>query len=191
VAVDQGQFDKAYALFASAQQLFENIESSGGLMILYRNLGKALLMQNQPEAALQNLKEALEHAEKLRDPSGHTLGGVHFFLTQAYLNIGDMERARENMNKGLSIAEDVKSLGQTAVARATLAQIHEAEGDYVTAEVLYHTAINLFDRMGALAGLMRTRLDYARFLAKAGRSADAQDLERKTREQANQLGLHL
>ena len=191
VAAEQGDFELAWTLFAQAQQIFEKNNSSRGFIELYTYQGQMLLWQKQPDDALLNLTKALDHAEQLQMPSAYTLTRVYLLAAQIHLSNSNLEQARLVMDKALELIEDVKSLEQTAAARAILAQIHAGEGDNSTAEVLFQIAMSLFERVGNRPGLLRTRLAYAQFLAANKRSNEADSLEEKVRHEADKLGLFL
>lgn len=191
IAAEQGKFESAWAAFIPAQELLEKINDSSGLMELHTHQAQMLLWQNQGGEALLNLTRALDHAEQSQTPSAYKLTKVYLLAAQIHLNNNNLEQARLALDKALELIEDIKSLEQTAIARATLAQIHAAEGDNSTAEVLFHTSMSLFERVGSRPSLLRTRLAYARFLAAHGRSNEASNIEQKVRREAGEIGLYL
>jgi len=191
IAADQGDFELAQAHFASARQLLEDMDSPGGLMLIYTHQGHTRLLQKQADNAVSSLLKALDQTEELRQPSAHALGLIYLLLAQARLQRDDLSQAREAIDAALKLVEPVQSQEQIATARATLAQIHAAEGDHTTADVLFQKSLDLFEEVGSPAGLLRTQMNYAQFLSEQGRTDEANALEQAARDEAHRLGLYL
>ena len=78
-----------------------------------------------------------------------------------------------------------------ATGWSVLAQIQAAEGKTDVAEQTYRKAASQFEKIGSPAGLLRTKLNYARLLADQGQADRAASLEQDARGQAANIGLHL
>jgi len=94
VETDQGNFEAADKYFSAARQLFEEIESSDGLMVVDTEQGRSLLLQGQVNEAILIIGRALRKAMALDKRSAYGLGDIHLLIAQASLQLGDFERAK-------------------------------------------------------------------------------------------------
>jgi hypothetical protein len=56
---------------------------------------------------------------------------------------------------------------------------------------MYKKALALFDQIGGRAGLVRTQLHYAQFLAQQGQPDEAAKMEQQARSDSEVIGLYL
>jgi tetratricopeptide (TPR) repeat protein len=187
VATDQGDFESATRRLASAQALFETIDSPD-VSVVFLNQGHAFLRQGQALKALPILVEALEltrETEKSIPPGG--LCDIYLLIAEANVGIGDLDWAQD----ALKNVEDVGNPVFVARALATRARIHQAQGDLAKARMAYKRALDMFELVGSPAGLLRTQLHYARCLAAQGWKQSAIEVEQQARAEAARIGLHL
>jgi tetratricopeptide (TPR) repeat protein len=188
VAIEQGDFEDAESLLNSAQQLFEKIENPDGLATVYRNRGRALLRQGEPIEALPVLVEALELARKIkkeRSPGG--LNDIYLVVAEANIESGNLKWAKE----ALARVDTAGNQEFAARAQGLSAQILAAQGEYSDAQAMFKKALAMFEQVGHRAGLLRTKLYYARCLAAQGLTHSAAAQEREARDEADRIGLHL
>jgi predicted ATPase/phosphoribosyl 1,2-cyclic phosphodiesterase/anti-anti-sigma regulatory factor len=191
VAIEQGDYNQAQISFTAAQELFEEIESYDGLMTVFANQARLALRRGRVSEAQPLLDKALGQARNLTSPPSYVLGGVYLAVAQAHLQQGHWAQARAAADQALREVEPAGNLEYVALVQATLAQIHAAQGDQALAETFYQKALTLFEQIGSSGHLLRTRLSYAQFLAQQGRTGEARDLEKVTREAAAYLELQL
>lgn len=191
IAADQGQFEAATDFFARAQLLFETINSGDGLMVVCVEQGRTLLMQNQAATALPLLEKALNLAQATGRQSASGLGDIHLLMAQAYLALDRVEPAEQSAETGLNLVQAVRGRIQVAWGRAILAQIYASQRKVDAAGGMYKKALDLFKQIGTPAGLLRTKLAYARFLADQTETGLAAQLEQEAREAAAKIGLFL
>lgn len=191
IAIEQGDFEGASNHFDSARRLFEQLGSNDGLMIVYTEQGRILLQQKQPHEALALLGKALNLAQELKKKSAFGLGDIYLLIAEASLANGQLDRANDAMTNALELVEAAGNQAYIASGRAIMARIYAAKDKPNMAEKMYRSAMELFEKVGSPAGLLRTRLDYARFLAKQGQVKESSELEQHVRAEAASLGLYL
>jgi len=189
VAVEQGDFQAAESFLKSARQLFEQIGSKDGLMVVHTEQGRALLAQGQAAESLPILGEAMRLAQELGKQSSYGLGDIYLLIAQAELAQNQLGQARDAVENALKLVESAGNQEYIAAGWATLAQILAAQGN--PAAEMYQKALKLFENIGSPAGLVRTKLNYAHFLANQGQTEPAAALEQEARSQAAGIGLHL
>lgn len=190
IAVERGDFESAAAYFEAAQQLFEAVNSQGGLMVLYTSRGRMLLYQGRPAEALAWLTKALPLALKGKR-NAYYLSQIYRLLAQLSLKQNQLKRARAAAMDALKLVEAAGNQEHVAAAQATLAQIYAAQGDAPAAKAMYGQALTLFDRVGHRAGRLRTQVSYAQFLNEQGQAERAAELEQAARAEAETVGLFL
>lgn len=188
---DRGHFDEAASLFNAAYQRFEKIASREGFMAVFVNRGRNLLYQGYPEEALPLLTKALHLALEKGKPNAYILSDIYLLIAQAYLDTGNLDRAKFVTNDALKLVEAAGNQVPIAQGRAMLAQIFAVEGDQADAEANFKKALALLKQTGSRPTLLRVQLRYAQFLAQNGQTAPAATLEQETRDQAAAMGLSL
>ena len=191
IAVDQGDFEAAAAALTKAQVLFETINSGDGLMVVYAEQGRTLLRQNQAAAALPLLEKALNLAQAIGRQIASGRGDMHLLIAEAHLALDRIEPAEQSAETGLNLVTAVRARIQVAWGWAVLAQIYAAQRKVDAAGGMYKKALDLFKQIETPAGLLRTKLAYARFLADQTETQLATQLEQETREAAAKIGLFL
>ncbi len=191
IATDLGQFKQAMSYLASAQQLFEKIGSNDGLMVVYTEQSRTMLRQGQADQSLPLLGKAMRLAQELGKKNSYGLGDIYLLVAQAGLIDNQTERAQVAVDNALKLVETAGNQEYIAAGYALLAQIYVAKNEPDMADKTYTRAITLFEQVGSPAGLLRTRLNYARFLADQGETDRAADLEQDARAKAAKIGLHL
>jgi tetratricopeptide (TPR) repeat protein len=191
VVADQGDFEQATSHFASAKQLFEKINSNDGLMVIYAEQGRLMLRQGKTGEVLPLLTKALNLAQEIKKRTAYGLADIYLLIAQASIAEGKLGRAKAITDEALKLGRAAGNREYIAIGQATMAQIHAARGEPAMAEAMYKKALTLFEEVGNPAGLLRTRLNYAHFLAGQGQTEAATELERETRDEATRIGLHL
>jgi tetratricopeptide (TPR) repeat protein len=191
IAAEQGQFDQALAYLVSAEQLFEIIKSPDGLMVIYTEQSRTLLRRGQVEEALASLSKSLHLAEEIGKRNANGLADIYILIAQASLAQNQVERANGALKDALKLVETAGNRRYLATGWALQAQIYQREGKVSQAEERYKKAIDLFEQVDHPAGLLRTRLEYSRFLTEQGKIEEATQLEQDVRHRAAQLGLYL
>ena len=93
--------------------------------------------------------------------------------------------------EALKLVEAAGNREYMAMAQLTLAQIQVAEGDLAGSTHLHEQAIQQFEQMGSLPGLLRARLSYTQLLAQQGMNEAATSLSQAVRQEATLIGLYI
>jgi tetratricopeptide (TPR) repeat protein len=173
-----------------ASQRFEDIGSNDGIMVVSTEYGRMLLQQGQISEAVALLTKALHLAEEIGKRTAYGLGDIYLLIAQVDLALGEIDRAKTTAQDALKLVETAGNRRHIAAAQAILAQIYELQGKKDQANITYKKALNLFGQVGHPAGLLRTQLKYARFLANQG-DTEAARLEQETRREAAKISLSL
>jgi predicted ATPase len=191
VATDQGDFEQAESLLISAQHIFENIDSHDGLMVVYANRARALLQAGHVAEAMPLLDKALNLATQIGKHSAYGLSDIYLLMAEVNIKRNNLDEAKNYTDKAIHLVELAGNQEYGAKAQALLAQIYAAQGHLAQAETTYQNAISQFMQVGSLAGLLRTNLHYAHFLAQQGQNEQGATLEQEARAEAARIGLHL
>ena len=191
VAIDRGDFDKALTLLKSAEELFKKVNSLDGLMVIYTNQGRTYLHRGDAATALPHFTKAMRLAQEIGKWGTYGLSEIYLLTGQASLRLGKISPAKGAVSDALRFVQKTGNREYIAVAQATLAEIHAAQGENIEAEEMYRKALNLFEEIGNRAGLLRTRLSYARFLDQRGEQSGAASLRSETLTQAKEIELYL
>ena len=105
VAISRGDFDQAFAHLETARQLFQKAAGQDGLIITYKNYGRTLLAQNQPDEALPWLTKALQLALRLGKHRAYGLSDIYLLIAQATLQRGQLDVARSAADDALKLVE--------------------------------------------------------------------------------------
>ena len=191
VATAEGNFEQAEALLSAAQKTFTEIDSIDGLVAVFTNQARVLLLQNHPARALPLLFNALDEAQKLPHLSAFYLGDVYLLIAQASLQRNHLTRARPAVSTALQLVEAAGNMEYVAIGQLILAQIYATEDNQASADHHYEKALAMFEQAGSPVGLIRTQFSYAQFLHNFGQPEKAVILENNARSQAELIGLYL
>jgi len=179
VYIDAGLSDQAHELFEQSFRLKLNSlsENHPSVSVAYENLGYSLLTAEKYEAAEKYLKKAL-------DRNGP---GVEFTATannnygEACRGLGRLDEAEQYLQKAMDIR--LKTHGKNhphmGYSFHNLAKLYADKGDIQKANSFYERALELREKIlpANHPDLLRTMRDYAAFLRKTDRIADAERLE--------------
>jgi tetratricopeptide (TPR) repeat protein len=175
-----GMSDDAYALFDKSFHLKLDIlgQDHPSISVAYQNLGYSLLTAEKYAAAEKYLKKALDR----KGP------GVEFAATannnygEACRGLGRLPEAEEYLQKAMDMR--MKSLGKShphmGYSFHNLAKLYADKGDNEKANAFYERALELREKIlpPTHPDLLRTMKDYAAFLRKTDRIAEAERLEK-------------
>jgi tetratricopeptide (TPR) repeat protein len=179
VYINSDLSDDAHQLFEKSFRLKLNTlnEDHPSVSVAYENLGYSLLTAQKYEAAEKYLKKALDR----RGP------GVEFTATannnygEACRGLGRLDEAEEYLQKAMDIR--LKTHGKNhphmGYSFHNLAKLYADKGDTQKANAFYERALELREKIlpPNHPDLLRTMRDYAAFLRKTDRVAEAERLE--------------
>jgi tetratricopeptide (TPR) repeat protein len=121
-------FDKALQVYMKGLMMSQKVNDASAMGNLYTNIGKAYQLKKQYSLAETNLEEAYRIRKEQNDQYGITRSIGH--LGSLYLELGDLKRAQEFLEKSLAGAEEIRSLDTQASTAEVLYEVYEKQGDY-------------------------------------------------------------
>jgi tetratricopeptide (TPR) repeat protein len=191
IEAEQGHFAEAAQFFSQARSLFEALTSSDGLMVVDMEEGRSLLLQGNVNDAVLLLGRSLHGAREMKKRTAFGLGDINLLVAEAALRLNDLERAKSAVTEALALVEPAGNRKSVALGQAIRARIFAAEGQPAQAESMFTQAISQFADIGYPAGVLRTQLQYAQFLAGQGRAEAAAQLQSQARAEAQRLSLYV
>jgi hydrogenase-4 transcriptional activator len=134
-----GRYDEATTALRQAERLASTIEADDVLASIVHNQANVALMRHRHEQALALAERSVAIHEKIG--SGHGLAVALATLGQICVQLGDLERAEQVLNRTLELRSPVQFHETTGAVFDTLAQIHLMRGSYERAgEYLRHAS---------------------------------------------------
>jgi tetratricopeptide (TPR) repeat protein len=120
--------DKALQVYMKGLMMSQKVSDASAMGNLYTNIGKAYQLRKQYSLAETNLEEAYRIRKEQNDQYGITRSIGH--LGSLYLELGDLKKAQEFLEKSLAGAEEIRSLDTQASTAEVLYEVYEKQGDY-------------------------------------------------------------
>jgi tetratricopeptide (TPR) repeat protein len=120
--------DKALQVYMKGLMMSQKVNDASAMGNLYTNIGKAYQLKKQYSLAETNLEEAYRIRKEQNDQYGITRSIGH--LGSLYLELGDLKKAQEFLEKSLAGAEEIRSLDTQASTAEVLYEVYEKQGDY-------------------------------------------------------------
>jgi len=98
---------------------------------------------------------------------------------------------KTSVQEALNLVEPAGNQKYVAIGQVIKARIFVIEGNVIQARETFKQALTKFEEIDYPAGLLRTRLIYAQFLAGQGQNETVADIKKRTRTAAAKLGLFL
>ena len=123
-----GRYDEATTALRQGERLALAIEADDVLAGIVHNQANVALMRHRYEQALALAERSVALHEKIG--SGHGLAMALATLGQVCVQLGDLERAEQVLNRTLELRSPVQFHETTGAVFDTLAQIHLMRGSY-------------------------------------------------------------
>jgi tetratricopeptide (TPR) repeat protein len=120
--------DKALQVYMKGLMMSQKVNDASAMGNLYTNIGKAYQLRKQYSLAETNLEEAYRIRKEQNDQYGITRSIGH--LGSLYLELGDLKKAQEFLERSLAGAEEIRSLDTQASTAEVLYEVYEKQGDY-------------------------------------------------------------
>ena len=156
-AVRAGDWAQALRELERSLEMFQKLGAEEFLPELYRHLARAHLDGGDPDRALGFARMSIERA--LASQTRLEEGCARRVLGSIYRAQGMLAQARTELERSLSILEDVDSPYQVARTGIELAVVCAAQGAPSQAGRLRREAIATFERLGAELDLSRAKED--------------------------------
>jgi class 3 adenylate cyclase/tetratricopeptide (TPR) repeat protein len=126
--------------------LIKDLEPSLALVRLYEEAASLYMHVGDNMLAIYASEKALRLAERLGET--RAAGRAHGVFGRVFGRIGDVAKARENLEMSVQLARD-SDVNETVLAMLALGQhLENAEGDYPAAADAYADALELAERIG-------------------------------------------
>jgi serine phosphatase RsbU (regulator of sigma subunit)/tetratricopeptide (TPR) repeat protein len=130
-----GNYEKAKEYYTKSLEINRQLENEKGIAIGLNALGKILLFTGYPVTAYKNFSEAAVIDKKIGDKK---------FIADSYINLGRAltmlkkhDEAKQCINQGVRVAEEIKSKIHLQQANEELSIIYKTRNDYKKAFYYY------------------------------------------------------
>lgn len=137
----KGLLDLALKNYKRSLDYNNQIGSEVGRVICYNSIGQVYIKQKKYVDAKVIIEEALKKALTLNDQFYISLSYINLGWTQ--LEMGELQPAEENLERGLTIAENFSLKTAIVDANYRLSELYDRTGDYKNAMIHYKNAIEL------------------------------------------------
>lgn len=130
-----GDYEKAKEFYSKSLEINKELNNEKGISICFNALGKIFLYTGYPRTAYKYFLDAADIDKKIGDRK---------FIADSYINLGRAlvklkryDDAKQCINQGITIAENIKSKVHLQIAFEELSTICKEKNDYRTALLLY------------------------------------------------------
>ncbi|MGB6474195.1 MAG: tetratricopeptide repeat protein [Candidatus Sulfotelmatobacter sp.] len=182
----QGDLDRAEAMYREAIKVFRQVGDLEGLATASSNLGDVSLARGNLTDAAHALSDAIPGYKEMGDKDGLAL--THADLAEVARRRGDLEAALAGYREARAIANEIDDKRAIAYALAGMGDVLADRGDLVAARKSYDESLALRKQIGDKQAVAETELALARRSLEEGHAADAEAVIRKCKEQFHQDG---
>ena len=134
----QGKLEDALQSYRTSLAYNEEINSDKGKVICKNSIAHVYILQRKLDDALDILEPALHASQELGDK--YLTSGIYLNLGRAYMLKENPAKAKENLEKGLAIAEEYNLPTNISLANSYLSSLAEKQGDHKEALARYKLA---------------------------------------------------
>ena len=172
ISLKQGNADKALNMHREALGKFIQLEDAKGAARSYNNMGYLLRRKNDRAKAL----EAYGEVEAiLRESDGIELIGSQLILARSFLDLGEIDRARDHALQAFERTDDGDDDVLHARAQAVLGRYYAKVGDADVASHHYSTALETMSEAGDLLSLVEITILLGEVVQDAGKAEEAME----------------
>ncbi|MFZ1918778.1 MAG: tetratricopeptide repeat protein [Terriglobales bacterium] len=183
---EQGDLDRAEAMYGEAIKVFRQIGDLEGVTTASANLGDISLARGNLTQAARALSDAVPGYKEMGDKDGVALTLAD--LAKIARLRGALKAALTGYQEARTIAEQIADKRAVAYALAGAGDVLADEGDLPAARKSYQESLALCKEIGDKQAVAETELTLARLSIEEGHAADAETLIRKCKEQFHQDG---
>ena len=181
---EQGNLDRAEAMYQEAIQVFRQIGDLEGVTAASGNLGEISLARGNFTEATRALSDAIPGYKEMGDKDGVSLTLAD--LAEVARLRGDLKAALTGYKEARAIAQEIADKRAVAYALAGTGDVLVDQGDLHAARASYQEALALRKETGDKQSVAETELALARLSLEEGHAADAETVIRKCKEQFHQ-----
>ena len=183
---EQGDLDRAEAMYREAIKVFRQIGDLEGVTTASANLGDISLARGNLTEAARALSDAIPGYKEMGDKDGVALTLAD--LAKIARLRGDLKAALVGYKEARAIAQEIADKRAMAYALAGVGDVLADQGDLQAARNSYEESLALRKEMGDKQSVAETELALARLSLEEGHAADAETVIRKCKEQFHQEG---
>jgi DNA-binding winged helix-turn-helix (wHTH) protein/tetratricopeptide (TPR) repeat protein len=182
----QGDLDRAEAMYREAIKVFRQIGDLEGLTSASSNLGDISLARGNLTDAARALSDAIPGYKEMGDKDGLAL--TLNDLAEVARRRGDLKPALVGYKEAGRVAQEINDKLAVAYAIAGVGDVLVDQGDLQSARNSYQESLALRKEIGQKQTVAETELALARLSLEEGHAADAETVIRKCKEQFHQDG---
>ncbi|MEI2578911.1 tetratricopeptide repeat protein [Scytonema sp. PRP1] len=174
VIAQQGDIQRAIALWEQSLELYERIGDVRGKAVTLGNMARVIAQQGDIQRAIALWEQSLELYERIGDVGGKaaTLNNMALLIAQQ----GDIQRAIALWEQSLELYERIGDVGGKAVTLNNMALLIAQQGDIQRAIALWEQSLELIERIGDVGGKAVTLANLAYWAGETGDKAKELDL---------------
>ena len=181
---EQGELDRAEAMYREAIRVFRQIGDLEGVTTASANLGDISLARGNLAEAAHGLSDAIPGYKEMGDKDGVALTLAD--LAKIARLRGDLKAALTGYDEARAIAQEIADKRAIAYTLAGSGDVLENQGDLQAARNAHQESLNLCKELGDKQAVAETELSLARLSIEQGQAADAETVIRKGKEQFHQ-----
>jgi DNA-binding winged helix-turn-helix (wHTH) protein/tetratricopeptide (TPR) repeat protein len=184
VHYEQGDLDRAEAMYREAIRVFRQIGDLEGITAASGNLGDIALSRGNLTVAARALSDAIPGYKEIGDKDGVALTVAD--LAKIARLRGDLKAALSGYEEAQAIAQEIADKRGVAYALDGVGDVLADQGDLQSARKSYLESLALSKEIGDKQGVAETELALARLSLDEGFAADAESVIRGCKEQFHQ-----
>ncbi len=186
VYYEQGDLDRAEAMYREAIQVFRQTGDLEGVTTASANLGDISLARGNLTEAARALSDAIPGYKEMLDKDGVSLTLAD--VAKIARLRGELKAALTGYEEARTIALEIDDKRAVAYALAGTGDVLADQGDLQAARKSYQESLALCKELGDKQAVAETELALARLSLEEEHAADAETVIRKCREQFHQDG---
>lgn len=184
VYYEQGDLDRAEAMYREVIKVFRQIGDLEGVTAASANLGDISLARGNLAEAAHELSDAIPGYKEMGDEDGVALNLAD--LGKIARLRGDLKAALTRYKQALVMAQEIADKRAVAYALEGNGDVLADQGDLQAARNSHQESLALGKEIGDKQALAETELELARLSIEQGHAADAETVIRKCKEQFHQ-----
>jgi len=182
----QGDLDRAKAMFQDAIKVFRQVGDLEGITSVSGNLGDIALARGNLTDAARALSDAIPGYEEMGDKDGVALTLAD--LAEVERRSGELKKALSGYQEARTVAQEIDDKRAMAYTLAGTGDVLVDQGDLQAARKSYQESLALRKEIGDKQTVAETEVALSRLSIEEGNAADAEVVIRKCREQFHQDG---
>jgi DNA-binding winged helix-turn-helix (wHTH) protein/tetratricopeptide (TPR) repeat protein len=184
VYYEQGDLDRAEAMYREVIKVFRQIGDLEGVTTASANLGDISLARGNLAEAARRLSDAIPGYKEMGAKEGVALTVAD--LAKIARLRGDLKAALTGYNQARAIAQEIADKQAVAYALAGAGDVLADQGDLQAARNSHEESLALCKEIGDKQAVAETELALARLSIEQGNAANAETVIRKGKEQFHQ-----